>query len=149
MARSIGLSHTSVSRQELATLAEVVAETSSENQRRSSASLVDANGTVVPLPQPIFELLASVVDLLSAGTGVSVVPIGSELTTTQVAKLLNVSRPHVVKLLENGIIPFHRVGTHRRVLTVDALAYREEQDRVAEMALAEFHRIGVELNLPD
>jgi excisionase family DNA binding protein len=147
MTQSIDLSPTEVSRDELAALAEVAGGLSIENRPR--ASLLNANGTVVPLPGPIFELLASVVDLLSAGTGVSVVPVTSELTTTQVAKLLNVSRPHVVSLLENGKIPFHRVGTHRRVLAVDAVAYRELQRRAAEKALAEFHRIGVELNLPD
>ncbi len=147
MTQSIDLSPTEVSRDELAALAEVAGGLSIENRPR--ASLLNANGTVVPLPGPIFELLASVVDLLSAGTGVSVVPVTSELTTTQVAKLLNVSRPHVVSLLENGKIPFHRVGTHRRVLAVDAVAYRELQRRAAEKALAEFHRIGAELNLPD
>ena len=147
MTQSIDLSPTEVSRDELAALAEVAGGLSIENRPR--ASLLNANGTVVPLPGPIFELLASVVDLLSAGTGVSVVPVTSELTTTQVATLLNVSRPHVVSLLENGKIPFHRVGTHRRVLAVDAVAYREQQRRAAEKALAEFHRIGAELNLPD
>ena len=147
MTQSIDLSPTEVSRDELAALAEVAGGLSIENRPR--ASLLNANGTVVPLPGPIFELLASVVDLLSAGTGVSVVPVTSELTTTQVATLVNVSRPHVVSLLENGKIPFHRVGTHRRVLAVDAVAYREQQRRAAEKALAEFHRIGVELNLPD
>ena len=147
MTQSIDLSPTEVSRDELAALAEVAGGLSIENRPR--ASLLNANGTVVPLPGPIFELLASVVDLLSAGTGVSVVPVTSELTTTQVATLLNVSRPHVVSLLENGKIPFHRVGTHRRVLAVDAVAYRELQRRAAEKALAEFHRIGAELNLPD
>ena len=147
MTQSIDLSPTEVSRDELAALAEVAGGLSIENRPR--ASLLNANGTVVPLPGPICELLASVVDLLSAGTGVSVVPVTSELTTTQVATLLNVSRPHVVSLLENGKIPFHRVGTHRRVLAVDAVAYRELQRRAAEKALAEFHRIGAELNLPD
>ena len=147
MTQSIDLSPTEVSRDELAALAEVAGGLSIENRPR--ASLLNANGTVVPLPGPIFELLASVVDLLSAGTGVSVVPVTSELTTTQVATLLKVSRPHVVSLLENGKIPFHRVGTHRRVLAVDAVAYREQQRRAAEKALAEFHRIGVELNVPD
>ena len=147
MTQSIDLSPTEVSRDELAALVEVAGGLSIENRPR--ASLLNANGTVVPLPGPIFELLASVVDLLSAGTGVSVVPVTSELTTTQVATLLNVSRPHVVSLLENGKIPFHRVGTHRRVLAVDAVAYRELQRRAAEKALAEFHRIGAELNLPD
>ena len=134
MTQSIDLSPTEVSRDELAALAEVAGGLSIENRPR--ASLLNANGTVVPLPGPIFELLASVVDLLSAGTGVSVVPVTSELTTTQVATLLNVSRPHVVSLLENGKIPFHRVGTHRRVLAVDAVAYREQQRRAAEKALA-------------
>jgi len=58
-----------------------------------------------------------------------------ELTTTEAAELLNVSRPHLVKLLKQGDIPHHKVGSHHRVYRNDVLSYREGQRERAEDAL--------------
>ena len=88
------------------------------------ASLVGADGTQLPLPESVRRLLSRAVRELVRGNAVAVVPIRPELTTQEAADLLNVSRPFLVKLLGAGEIPFHRVGTHRRVRLADALAYR-------------------------
>ena len=58
-----------------------------------------------------------------------------ELTTTEAAELLNVSRPHLVKLLKQGDIPHHKVGSHHRVYRKDVLSYKIKQRERAEDAL--------------
>jgi len=70
----------------------------------------------------------AIVHQLQAGNGVSVVPMHAELTTVEAAEMLNVSRPHLIKQLHLGALPFRMVGTHRRVRLVDLLAYRDAQD---------------------
>ena len=72
-----------------------------------------------------------------------------ELTVSEVAELLKVSRPFVIKLLESGAIPFRKVGTHRRVRLVDVLEYRDKQDAVANAALEEMVRQAEEHGLYD
>ena len=70
--------------------------------------------------QILFEILATI----SRGDPVSVVPHKSELTTQQAANLLNVSRPYLVKLIDNGVLRHHKVGTHRRVYVKDVIEYK-------------------------
>jgi excisionase family DNA binding protein len=111
--------------------------------------LVDADGTPVEVPDPILDMLRVMVHHLKAGHGVSVVPLQAELTTVEAAGLLNVSRPHLIKQLESGAIPFRMVGTHRRVRLVDVLAYRDRQDAQAREALDELTRQAEDLGLYD
>jgi excisionase family DNA binding protein len=84
---------------------------------------------------------------LERGNGVSVLPLHRQLTTGEAAQLLNVSRPHVVTLLERGELPFEKVGTHRRVRLADVLAYRHAQDLRRREALTDMVRQGEELDL--
>jgi excisionase family DNA binding protein len=84
-----------------------------------------APGDRVELPVEMCRLLRQVVGALQQGFAVSVVPVTRTLTTQQAAELLGLSRPTVIKLLDDGKIPFERVGTHRRILLRDLLEYRE------------------------
>lgn len=101
-----------------------------------SPRLIGPDGTTIELPEGIHELLASIVEHLKAGNGVTVIPMHAELTTVEAAELLNVSRPYLIKQLEAGALSFHMVGTHRRLRLADVLAYRDRIDTDAEDALA-------------
>lgn len=99
------------------------------------------------LPDIARQLLSRILDGLAHGHALSVVPVETDMTTNQAADFLNVSRPYLVGLLEAGQIPFHRVGTHRRLHLRDVKAYKERQDAESYTALAELQAQAQELNM--
>lgn len=113
------------------------------------ARLVASDGDTVEMPAELVGALRTIVEHLRAGHGVSVASLQAELTTVEAAELLNVSRPHLIKLLEGGALPFRMVGTHRRLRLVDVLAYRDRQDAAARDALDELTRQAEDLGLYD
>jgi excisionase family DNA binding protein len=86
--------------------------------------IVTAGGRSLEVPAPVDRALRTVVEALAAGDAVTVVPLHQQLTTTQAARLLEISRPTLIGLLERGEIPFSLTGAHRRIRLADALAYR-------------------------
>jgi excisionase family DNA binding protein len=84
-------------------------------------------GDQVELPAEVYRLLRQVIEAMNANLAVTVVPRAQSLTTQQVADLLGLSRPTVIKLLDQGQIAYERVGKHRRLLLRDVLAYRESR----------------------
>ncbi|MGL4724202.1 MAG: helix-turn-helix domain-containing protein [Scandinavium sp.] len=80
------------------------------------------------LPTSAMQMLAEILRELAAGNAVQVVPVHAELTTQEAANILNVSRPHLVKLLEAGRISFHKIGRHRRILFSDLMAYKNKRE---------------------
>jgi len=99
----------------------------------------------VELPTSALRLLVDILAELADGNAVQVVPIHAELTTQEAADLLNVSRPHIVKLLEEGLLPFHRTGKHRRVRFADLMKFKTERERTSEQALEELAKQAQEL----
>lgn len=92
-------------------------------------------GDQVELPEEVYRVLRQVVEAMQRGMSVTVSPQSRTLTTQQAAGLLNVSRPTVIKILDEGLLPHERVGTHRRIRLDDLLAYREQRRREQYAAL--------------
>lgn len=95
------------------------------------------SGLKVPLSEAAFDLLVNVLTEMSRGNAVLVVPINAELTTQEAADLLNVSRPYLIKLLDQKKIAFHMVGRHRRILFKDLMEYRQQSKRAKFRAMQE------------
>ena len=99
----------------------------------------------VELPTSALRLLADILGQLADGHAVKVVPLHAELTTQEAADLINVSRPHLVKLLEDGALPFHKTGKHRRVRLVDLMQFKARRDQDSERAMDELAAQAQEL----
>lgn len=98
-------------------------------KRPAKCQLVGPSGESLEIPEAVFHVLERVVEVLARGDAITVVPVGKELTTQQAADLLNVSRQYLVRLLDEGAIPFRRTGKHRRLRIEDVLAYRDRRDQ--------------------
>ncbi|MBK6639250.1 MAG: helix-turn-helix domain-containing protein [Rhodocyclaceae bacterium] len=101
----------------------------------------------VELPTSALRLLVDILAELAGGNAVKVVPIHAELTTQEAADLLNVSRPHLVKLLEDGALPYHRTGKHRRVRFADLMQFKTQRDQDSELAMSELAAQAQELGM--
>jgi len=102
-------------------LVELLREKSGEQLR------VEIDNKTLEVSRKALEALGDVLEVLERGSEVEVVEKEKELTTGEAAEMLNVSRPYLVDLLESGEIPFHKVGSHRRVRLADVQEYREKQ----------------------
>ncbi len=99
------------------------------------------------LPGYAINLLLTMLTEMSKGNAITVIPIHAELSTQETAELLNVSRPHLVDLLEQGKIPFRKVGTHRRILANDVFDYKRRIDEARLKALDDLAAQAQELGM--
>jgi excisionase family DNA binding protein len=106
-----------------------------------------ASEVEVVLPAEAIHLLVRVLTHMANGSAVTVLPVQAELTTQHAADLLGVSRPYLVRLLDEGKIPFHKVGTHRRVRAVDVMAYQEQRQAKSKRLLDDLTEEAQELDL--
>ena len=104
-------------------------------------------GEPIDIPTPALELLKEILSHMARGHGVALTPLHAELTTSQAADLLQVSRTHLVQLLEDGRIPCRKVGAHRRVRARDILDYRHDTESHRRKALDELTTFDQKLGL--
>lgn len=88
----------------------------------------DARGKTVDAPEQVYRLTREVLSIVAEGGAAAVISVDHDLTTQAAADILGVSRPHLIKVLERGDIPFYLVGRHRRVAVDDLLAYKQQRD---------------------
>jgi excisionase family DNA binding protein len=97
------------------------------------------------LPAGAVALLMEVLQAIAAGRGVTVIPENAELTSVQAAEVLNVSRPFLIKLLDDNVLPHRKVGKHRRIRMEDVMAYKSKIDRDREAVLDQLAREAQEV----
>jgi len=101
----------------------------------------------ITIPKKALSLLMTILSNMSEGKSITIIPTDSEVSTQQGADMLNVSRPHLIKLLENNTIPFKKVGSHRRILLRDLVTYEKSLQRTREEKLKLLSTQAQELNL--
>jgi len=84
-----------------------------------------ATGKPIKIPLKVLEMLAEIVRNYRDGNAVSIVPVSTSLTTQKAAEFLNCSRPHVVKLIDEGKLKAEKMGRHRRIRFNDLMEFRE------------------------
>jgi excisionase family DNA binding protein len=121
--------------------------------REVEAKLIRPDGQAEVLPNNLYSFLLRLLADLRAGQSVTLLQNRHEFTTIEASKVLGMSRQFLVRLLEKGEIPFHMVGTHRRMYARDVLAYKAKRDAgrrrtLDELARAEYAE-GIYHEVPD
>lgn len=109
----------------------------------------DSEGTTVEVPLTAFRFLVEILARMAEGQPLRLMPMHAELTTQEAADLLCLSRPYLIKILDEGKITYRRVGTHRRLYAADVLRYKEEEQTKRRNALRELSELQQEIGLDD
>lgn len=107
----------------------------------------DERGKTVDAPEQVYRLTREVLSIVAEGGAAAVISVDHDLTTQAAADILGVSRPHLIKVLERGDIPFYLVGRHRRVAVDDLLAYKQQRDARRRGALDDLAAESQDLGL--
>jgi excisionase family DNA binding protein len=117
--------------------------------REVEAKLVGPDGRAEVLPNNLYSFLLRLLAELRAGQPVTILQNRHEFTTIEASKILGMSRQFLVRLLEKGEIPFHMVGTHRRMYARDVLAYKVRRDLSRRKTLDDLARAEYEDGIYD
>lgn len=109
--------------------------------------LITSSGERIAIPEGVARALARVAREMARGNGIAVVPLRHELTTHEAAALLHVSRPYFIRMLEEGRLPFRKVGSHRRVRFDDVAAHLAREEARREALLARIAQESQDLGL--
>lgn len=121
----------------------------SSKSDESCICVIDDNGEAekVTIPTAAYRLLIEILAEMAMGNAVNVTPVHAVLTTQEAADILNVSRPFLVKLLEQGEIKFHKAGAHRRIYYKDVMDYKSKIDSQRHAVLNELTAEAQNLNM--
>ncbi|BBZ50372.1 helix-turn-helix domain-containing protein [Mycobacterium heidelbergense] len=108
---------------------------------------IEGHSKIVTLPRGLGEILRQILANAAAGRAVAVMPAHAELTTQEAADMLNVSRPYLIKLVEEGAIKFRKVGTHRRIQASSVREYQRQMELDSKKAADELTELTEELGL--
>ena len=114
-------------------------------KKQSKIDIVFRKGrkeVALSFPLKALHLLMKIMEQMSLGNTVTLVPLHAQLTTQEAANLLNVSRPFIVRLLKEGKIPFIKVGSHRRIQFEDLMSYKKNMLAESEKVMEELARLG-------
>jgi len=121
--------------------------------RAAEAKLVGPDGKAESLPNNLYSFLLRLLADLRAGQSVTLLQSRHEFTTIEASKVLGMSRQFLVRLLAKGELPFHKVGTHRRIYARDVLAYKAKRDLSRRKSLDDLARAeyadGLYSQIPD
>ena len=143
---AVDLGHRLPTQDEMACAAQAITALSHARGGNSVLAIHREGGEAVRLAPAIADLVIDLLDGVASGRTVTLVPAGAMLTTQQAAHILGVSRPHLSKLLKSGKIPFVPVGSHRRVMHADLMAYIDRRDAARREALDDLARLGQEFD---
>lgn len=106
-----------------------------------------AKEETLQLPAPAVKMLVRILEEMARGNAVTLIPVHAELTTQEAADMLNISRPSVIQLLDEGKIEYRKVGTHRRIRFDALMAYKRQTDAERRAALAELAAYDQEIGI--
>jgi len=110
---------------------------------------IDETEEKIRIPLSALRLLAKILKEISRGNPISIVPVATEMTTQAAAEILGCSRPHFVKLLEEGKIPYIKIGKHRRIKYEDVVTFRKEMKARQRKKIQELMQLDEESGLYD
>jgi excisionase family DNA binding protein len=99
------------------------------------------------IPAPAVRMLVRILEEMARGNAVTLIPVHAELTTQEAADMLNISRPSLIQVLDEGKIEYRKVGTHRRVKFESLMAYKRKADAERRAALAELAAYDQEIGI--
>jgi excisionase family DNA binding protein len=115
----------------------------------ASLKLDEAQGKEITLPDSILRLVYEALAAAASGKKLRLVEEDEEVSPEKAAEFLRVSRPYLVRLLDKGDIPFHYVGTHRRITMSDLIEYKRKRKITSKKALQRMTELSEEMGLYD